>query len=195
MSSEGNLGDDLTPPRPPSIWRTSPQGLPDAHVIVQSMIPKSTARVRATQCEGPKTASRPLLVLESRVDLATLINTTRRTLRCLQTPQGPGHGNKKRFPKKDFKVLLAAAMRWSWTLLTRVNVVQLHRCRSLHQIQIINSSQLRAAGFRLDKAIPPQLESAEGSGMRTRGAGLCQPRGIIRESERFVLNVDLDTEF
>ncbi len=58
---------------------------------------------------------------------------------------------------------------------------------------IINSSQLRAAGFKLDKVIPPQLEAAAPSGMRTRDAGLCQLRGM--GSARFVLNVDLDTEF
>jgi hypothetical protein len=60
---------------------------------------------------------------------------------------------------------------------------------------IINSSQLRAAGFKLDKVIPPQpdSEAAACNGMRTRGAGLRQLRGM--GSERFVLNVDLDTEF
>ena len=58
---------------------------------------------------------------------------------------------------------------------------------------IINSCQLRAAGSKLDKVIPPQLEAAARSGMRTRGAGLCQLRGM--GSERFVLNVDLNTEF
>jgi hypothetical protein len=58
---------------------------------------------------------------------------------------------------------------------------------------IINSSQLRAAGFRLDKVNPPVLEAAVRSGMRTRGAGLRQLRGM--GSERFVLNVNLDPEF
>jgi hypothetical protein len=43
---------------------------------------------------------------------------------------------------------------------------------------IINSSQLRAAGFRLDRVIPRQLEAAARSGMRTQGAGLRQLRGI-----------------
>jgi hypothetical protein len=58
---------------------------------------------------------------------------------------------------------------------------------------IINSSQLRAAGFKLDKVIPPQLESVGRNCMHTRGAGLRQLRGM--GSERFVLNVELDTEF
>jgi len=58
---------------------------------------------------------------------------------------------------------------------------------------IINSSQLRASCFKFDEVIPPQLEAAARSGMRTRGAGLRQLRGM--GSERFVLNVDLDTEF
>ena len=63
----------------------------------------------------------------------------------------------------------------------------------------INSSQWRVAGFRLDKVVPPQLEAAALSGMLTRriiitrGAGLRQLRGM--GSERFVLNVDLDTDF
>ena len=47
---------------------------------------------------------------------------------------------------------------------------------------IINSSQLRAAGFKLDKVIPPQLEAAARSGMRTRGSGLRQLRGMGSES-------------
>jgi hypothetical protein len=43
---------------------------------------------------------------------------------------------------------------------------------------IINSSQWRVAGFRLDKVVPPQLEAAALSGMLTRGAGLRQLRGM-----------------
>jgi hypothetical protein len=62
---------------------------------------------------------------------------------------------------------------------------------------IINSSQLRAAGFKLDKVIPPQFEAAARNGMHTREVlvvcGLRQLRGM--RSERFVLNVDLGTEF
>jgi hypothetical protein len=58
---------------------------------------------------------------------------------------------------------------------------------------IINSNQLRAAGFKINKVIPPQLEAAARICMRTRGVGLRQLRGM--GSERFVLNVDLDTEF
>jgi hypothetical protein len=37
---------------------------------------------------------------------------------------------------------------------------------------IMNSRQLRAAGFNLDKVIPPPLEAAASSGMRTRGCCL-----------------------
>jgi hypothetical protein len=58
---------------------------------------------------------------------------------------------------------------------------------------IINSTQLRAAGFKLDKIIPPQLEAAARSCMRTQDAGFRQLLGT--GSERFVLNVDLDSEF
>jgi len=57
----------------------------------------------------------------------------------------------------------------------------------------LNFEEWNPAGFKLDKVIPPQLEAAARSGMRTRGAGLRQFRGM--GSERFVLNVDLDTEF
>ena len=46
---------------------------------------------------------------------------------------------------------------------------------------------------QLDKIIPPQLEAAARSGMRTRGAGLRQLLGM--GSERFVLKVNLDPEF
>ena len=45
----------------------------------------------------------------------------------------------------------------------------------------VYSSQWRAAGFKLEKVIPPQLEAAARSGMRTRGAGLRQLRGMGSE--------------
>ena len=37
---------------------------------------------------------------------------------------------------------------------------------------LINSSDLRAAGFKLKEVIPPALEAAERGGLRTRGVGL-----------------------
>ena len=43
---------------------------------------------------------------------------------------------------------------------------------------IINSSELRAAGFKLKEVLPPQLESAARGGMRTRGAGLRRLQGM-----------------
>jgi hypothetical protein len=55
---------------------------------------------------------------------------------------------------------------------------------------VVEIGSRRAACFKLDKVIPPQLEAAARSGMRTRGAGLRQFRGM--GSEWFVLNVDLD---
>ena len=58
---------------------------------------------------------------------------------------------------------------------------------------IINSSELRAAGFRLKEVLPQQLESAARGGMRTRGAGLRRLQGM--GPQRFLLNVDDDTEF
>jgi hypothetical protein len=58
---------------------------------------------------------------------------------------------------------------------------------------IINSSELRAAGFKLKEVFPLQLESAARGGMRTRGAGLRRLQGM--GPQRFLLHVDDDTEF
>ena len=52
-----------------------------------------------------------------------------------------------------------------------------------------NSSELRAAGFKLKEVLPPALEAA--ARVRTRGAELRSLEGM----ERFVLSVDDDTEF
>jgi len=57
---------------------------------------------------------------------------------------------------------------------------------------IINSSEVRGAGFNLQKVIPPALEAAVRSGRRTRGAGLRQLEGMGRK--RFVLSADDDNE-
>ena len=57
---------------------------------------------------------------------------------------------------------------------------------------IINSSELRGADFNLQEGIPPELESAELLGRRTRGAGLRQLEGVGRK--RFVLSSDDDNE-
>ncbi len=59
---------------------------------------------------------------------------------------------------------------------------------------LINSSELRAAGFKLKvvfEVLPPALEAA--ARVRTRGAGLRSLEGI--DPKRFVLSVDDDTEF
>ena len=37
---------------------------------------------------------------------------------------------------------------------------------------IINSSELRGAGFNLKEVLPPELEAAARGGKRTQGAGL-----------------------
>ena len=58
---------------------------------------------------------------------------------------------------------------------------------------LINSSELRAAGFKLKEVLPPALEAATRGGMRTRGAGLRSLEGM--GPKRFVLSVDDDTEF
>ena len=57
---------------------------------------------------------------------------------------------------------------------------------------LINSSELRAAGFKLKEVIPPALESAARGGLRTRGAGLRSLEGM--GPKRVVLSVDDDTE-
>ena len=58
---------------------------------------------------------------------------------------------------------------------------------------LVNSSEVRAAGFKLKEVLPPQLEAAARGGRRTRGAGLRQLEGM--GPTRFVLSVDDDTEF
>ena len=58
---------------------------------------------------------------------------------------------------------------------------------------IVNSSELRAAGFKLKEVLPLQLEAAARGGLRTRGAGLRSLEGM--GPKRFVLSVDDDTEF
>ena len=58
---------------------------------------------------------------------------------------------------------------------------------------LINSSELRAAGFKLKEVLSPTLESAARGGMRTRGAGLRSLEGM--GPKRFFLSVDDDTEF
>jgi hypothetical protein len=57
---------------------------------------------------------------------------------------------------------------------------------------IINSSDVRGAGFNLQEEIPPALEAAARSGRRTRGAGLRQLESMGRK--RFVLSADDDNE-
>ena len=58
---------------------------------------------------------------------------------------------------------------------------------------IINSSELRAAGFKLRELLPPELEAAARGSARTRGAGLRQLEGM--SPTRFFLDVDGDNEF
>jgi hypothetical protein len=58
---------------------------------------------------------------------------------------------------------------------------------------MINSSELRVAGFKLKDVLPPALEAAAPGGLRTRGAGLRSLEGMV--PKRFVLSVDDDTEF
>jgi hypothetical protein len=60
-----------------------------------------------------------------------------------------------------------------------------------HVVMLINSNELRAAGFKLKEVLPPALEEA--ARVRTRGAGLRSLEGMGPKS--FVLSVDDDTEF
>ncbi len=57
---------------------------------------------------------------------------------------------------------------------------------------IVNSSELRAAGFDLREVIPLQLEAVARGGRRTRGAALKQIHGM--GTRRYVLSVDNDNE-
>jgi hypothetical protein len=58
---------------------------------------------------------------------------------------------------------------------------------------IVNSSELRAAGFDLREVIPLQLEAAARGGQRTRGTVLKQIHDM--GTRRYVLSVDNDNEF
>ena len=58
---------------------------------------------------------------------------------------------------------------------------------------IVNSSELRAAGFKLQERLPPQLEAVARTGKRTRGAGLRQLNGMGPTT--YALGVDDDNVF
>jgi hypothetical protein len=58
---------------------------------------------------------------------------------------------------------------------------------------IVNSSELRAAGFDLREVIPIQLKAAARGDRRTRVAALKQIHGM--GTKRYVLSVDNDNEF
>ena len=58
---------------------------------------------------------------------------------------------------------------------------------------LVNSSEVRAVGFKLKEVLPAELEAAARAGRRARGTGLRQLQGM--GPTRFVLAVDDDTEF
>ena len=58
---------------------------------------------------------------------------------------------------------------------------------------LMNSSELRAAGFTLREVIPPALEAAARGGRRRYGAGLRQLQGM--GPKRIVLSADNDNKF
>ena len=58
---------------------------------------------------------------------------------------------------------------------------------------LINSSELRAAGFKLKEVLPPALEAAARGGFQTRGEGLRSLEGM--GPKKFFMSVDDDTEF
>jgi hypothetical protein len=60
-------------------------------------------------------------------------------------------------------------------------------------VMIVNSSELRAAGFDLREVIPLQLEVVTGGGQRTRGVALKQIHDM--DTRRYVLSVDNDNGF
>jgi hypothetical protein len=56
---------------------------------------------------------------------------------------------------------------------------------------MLNSSELRAAGFKLKEVLPPALEAAARGDLRTRGVGLRSLEDM--GPKRFVLSVDVTT--
>jgi hypothetical protein len=58
---------------------------------------------------------------------------------------------------------------------------------------IVNSSELRAAGFDLREVLPLQLETTARGARRTRDVALKQIHGM--GTRRYVLSVDNDNEF
>jgi len=58
---------------------------------------------------------------------------------------------------------------------------------------LINSSELRAAGFTLREVISPALDALARGGRRRYGAGLRQLQGV--GPKRFILSADNDNEF
>ena len=58
---------------------------------------------------------------------------------------------------------------------------------------LINSIELRAAGFNLKEVLSPSLEAAVRGDMRTRGTRLRSLEGM--GPKRFVMSVDNDIEF
>jgi hypothetical protein len=58
---------------------------------------------------------------------------------------------------------------------------------------IVNSSEMRAAGFDLREVIPLQLEMATRGGQHSRATTLKQIHGM--GTRRYVLSVDNDNEF
>ena len=58
---------------------------------------------------------------------------------------------------------------------------------------LINSSELRGAGFKLKEVLPPELEQAARGGRVTRGAGLKQLEGVGQKM--WVLHQDVDNDF
>jgi hypothetical protein len=58
---------------------------------------------------------------------------------------------------------------------------------------LINSSELRAAGFQLKEVLSPKVEASARAVLRTRGAGLRSLEGM--DPNRFVLSVDAEKYF
>ena len=57
---------------------------------------------------------------------------------------------------------------------------------------IVNSSEVRGAGFKLQELMPLELDSSVRAGPRTRGAGVCSMEGM--GEKKLVLSTKDDNE-
>ena len=75
---------------------------------------------------------------------------------------------------------------------SKTRITLLECLQDLHKQVLRQHGPNRGAGFNLQEVIPPALEQAARSGLRTRGAGVRQVEGLGRK--RFVLSADDDND-